>query len=112
MPIGLNEGNNFFFFLFLSFLLFRLSFLGQITIRIDTLWVQPLEFSTDNFETIHTCSTWSVYVHVVWELPSRYIYQRFLFFFSTQLFPGSISIKAQLIEVFTDHFETMYTSST
>ena len=50
-----------------------LFFPGSITIRIDTLWAQfPLEFSTDHFETMHTCSTWSVNVHVVLGLSSRY----------------------------------------
>ena len=37
--------------------LFQLSFFsGQITVRIDTLWAQLIEFSTDHFETKHTCS--------------------------------------------------------
>ena len=54
----------------------------QISIRIDTLWVQLiLEFSTDHFETIHTCSTWSEDVHVVLGLSSRYFYQLFFYFF-------------------------------
>ena len=41
-------------------------FSGSISIRIDNLWVQIiLEFSTNHFETMHTCSTWSIDVHVV-----------------------------------------------
>ena len=41
---------NFFYF-------FDLVFSRPITIRIDTLWVQLLrEFSTNHFETMHTCS--------------------------------------------------------
>ena len=43
---------------FLSiFPIFSIYFLpGLITIRIDTLWAQLLEFSTDHFETPHICS--------------------------------------------------------
>ena len=51
---------NFFYFFNLVF------FSGLITIRIDTLWMQLLlEFSTDQFETMHICLTWFVDVHVV-----------------------------------------------
>ena len=43
------------------FLRFRLSFFAgsiSINIIINTLWAQLLlDFSTDNFETMHTCST-------------------------------------------------------
>ena len=47
-------------------------FSGPITIRIDTLWaLLLLEFSTHNFETMHT-STWSVDVHVALGLSSRF----------------------------------------
>ena len=46
----------YFFIFFFSF--FFLLFPGSICIRIDTLWAQILlEFSTDHFETMHTCST-------------------------------------------------------
>ena len=63
---------NFFHFFNLVF------FSGQITITIDTLWEQLLlEFSTDHFETIHNCSTWSVDVHVVLGLSSRYFLSTF-----------------------------------
>ena len=45
---------------------FHFVFPGQISIRIDILWVQLLlEFFTDHFETMHTCSTWSEDVRVV-----------------------------------------------
>ena len=48
-------------------------FSGPMTIRIDTLWEQLLlEFSTDHFETMHTCSTWSVDVHVALGLSSHF----------------------------------------
>ena len=54
-----------------------------IAIRIDTLWAQLLlEFSTDHFETMHTCSTWSVDVHVVLELSSL----NFFFYFFDLVF--------------------------
>ena len=44
-----------------------------ITIRIDTLWAQLLlEFSTDHFETMHICFTWSEDVHLVLGLSSYY----------------------------------------
>ena len=66
-------------------------FLGLITFRIDTLWAQLLEFSTDRFETIHTCSTWTVGVHVVLGLSSHYFLATFSTF-STKFFPGSICI--------------------
>ena len=68
-------------FFFINFPLSRLSFFfffffsGQITIRIDTLWAQLLlEFSTDRFETMYPCSTWSVDVHVVLGLASRFFF--------------------------------------
>ena len=64
---------NFFHFFNLVF------FTGQI--RIDTLWAQLLlEFSTDHFETMHTCSTWSVDAHVLLGLFSFYFYQLFPLF--------------------------------
>ena len=66
-----------------------LLFSGQITIRMDTLWVQlHLEFSTDHFETMHTCSTLSVNVRVVFGLSSVIFYQLFrLSFFQVRLLP-------------------------
>ena len=68
------------------FYVFDLVFQGSIIIRIDTLWTQfLLQFSTDNLETMHTCSTWSVDVHMVLGLSSHYL----LFFcssFSTKVF--------------------------
>ena len=40
---------------------------------IETLWEQLLkEFQTDHLETLHTCFTWPVDVHVVIRLSSRY----------------------------------------
>ena len=49
----------------------------QITVRIDTLWAQLLlEFSSDHFETMHTCSTLSVDVHVSATSP-RVFYRSF-----------------------------------
>ena len=90
-------------------------FSGQIIIRIDTLCAQLLlEFSTNHFETIHTCSTWSVDVHVVLGLSSRYFYQLFFYL----VFQGWITIRIDtlwaqlLLEFSTDHFETMDTCST
>ena len=48
-------------------------FSAQFTIRIDTLWAQLLlEFSTDHFELMHTCSTWSVGMHLVLGLSSHF----------------------------------------
>ena len=59
----------------------ELLFPGQITIRIDTLWAQLLlEFSTDHFETMHICSTWSVDVNVVLGLSSDYFLSTFTSF--------------------------------
>ena len=46
-----------FFFYFQIFLLLRRFFPGSITISIDNLWAQLLEFSTNYFETMRTCST-------------------------------------------------------
>ena len=63
------------------FLLFRLGFLGSITIRIDTLWTQFLpEFSTDHFETMHTCFTRSVNVYALLRLSSHKFYLLFPIF--------------------------------
>ena len=104
------------------FLLFRLIFCFQvqITIRIDTLWVQ-------HFETMHTCFAWSVDVHVVLGLSSyyflsnvssRYFFSTFfhffdLFFFSSQITIRKDTLWAQLLlEFSTDHFETIHTCST
>ena len=62
-------------------------FPGPISIRIDTLWAQILlEFSTDHFETMNTCSTWSVDVHVGLVLSSHYFYQLFIFLFFRLIF--------------------------
>ena len=59
---------------------FYVLFPGSITSRIDILWAQLLlEFSTDHFETMGTCSTLSVNVHMVLELSSLF-YQFFLLF--------------------------------
>ena len=64
------------FFIKFFYLVF---FSGQITIRIeDTLWAQLLlEFSPDHFETMHTCSSWSVHVQVVLGLSSLYFLSTF-----------------------------------
>ena len=57
---------NFFYF-------FDLVFSRFDSIRTDTLWAQLLlEFSTDHFETMWTCSASSVNVHVVLGLLSFY----------------------------------------
>ena len=57
-------------------------FSGPITVRIDTLREQfLLEFSTHHFETLHTCSTWTVGVHVVLGLSSHYFLSTFSAFF-------------------------------
>ena len=93
-----------------------LLFSGQITIRI-TLWAQLLlEFSTEHFETMHTCSTWSVDVHAVLGLSSLFFVNFFLLF-RLRLFPGSVTIRidtlwVKLLEFTTDHFETMRSCST
>ena len=74
--LGLSSG----YFFYQLFLFFRLSFFspGSITIRMDTLLAQLLiEFSTDHFETMHTCSTRSV--DVVWGLSSLYFFNHFCF---------------------------------
>ena len=90
-------------------------FSGSITIRKDTLWAQLLlEFSTGHFETMHTCSTWSVDVHVVLGLSSHYFILSAFTTFLTEFFLCSISIRidilwAQLLEISIDHFETMHT---
>ena len=97
---------------------FTYFFPGQIIIRIDTMWAQLLlEFSTDHFETMHTCFTWSVDVHMVLELSSHYFLSTF-FRFLDLVFPGPINIRignlwAQLLLDFsTDHLETKCTCST
>ena len=57
----------------------------------DTLWAQLLlEFSTDHFETMRTCSTLSVDVSVIFRLSSHYFSSTFstffrLIFFQVQL---------------------------
>ena len=84
--------SNYYFITFLHFF-DSFFFSGQITIRIDTSWVQLLlEFSTDHFKTMHTCSTWSVDVHVVLGLSSHYFYELFLLlqlsFFQVRLLRG------------------------
>ena len=120
LPLGVWEGLQFVIVAFPGLLLtsFLYFFPGSITIRIDTLWAQLLlEFSIDHFETMHTCSTWSVDVHVVLGLSSRYFYQFFFYFFYF-VFSRFVSIImdtlwAQLLLGFpTDHFETMHTCST
>ena len=88
-------------------------FSGLITFRIDTLWTQLLEFSIDRFETMHTCSTWTVGVHVVLGLSSHYFLSTFSAF-STKFFPGLICIILNTLwaqlpqEFFTDHFKAMH----
>ena len=63
-----------------------------------------------------TCSTSSVDVHVVWRLFSYY-FLSFFPTFLTELFPGSISIRTDilwaqlLLDFSTDHLETMHTCS-
>ena len=62
-------------------------FSGQITIRIDTLWAQLLlEFSSDHFKTMHTCSTRSVDVHVVLGISSSYFFYHVFLRFRLSLF--------------------------
>ena len=41
----------------------------------------PPKVSTDHFETMHTCSTWSKYVLAVLGLSSYYVLSFFFFFF-------------------------------
>ena len=66
------------FSLFRVFFFFFFFFSGQITIRIETFCAQlRLEFSTDHFETMHTCSTWPLDVHVVLDLSSSYFLSTF-----------------------------------
>ena len=62
--------------------LFHLIFFsGQITFRIDTLWARHLlEFSTDHFATMYTCSTWSVDAQVVLGLSTHYFLSTFSVF--------------------------------
>ena len=81
LVLGLSS-HIFFFFLSTSSN-FRLIFFfsGQITIRIDAFWTQLLlRFSTDHFETTHTCSTWFVDVHVVLGLSYHYFFNNFFYF--------------------------------
>ena len=52
----------------------------------------PPRVFTDHFETMGTCSTSSVNVHLVLGLSSLYFLSFFLLFFLLSLFPGSISI--------------------
>ena len=89
-----------------------------MTIRIGTLKaLLLLEFSSDHFETMYSCSTWSVDVHVVYGLSSDYFLPTFSTF-STQFFSGSLSIRIdtlleqRIVEFSTDHFETMLACST
>ena len=69
--------------IFINFFPFsRQFFQGSISIRIDILWAQLLlDFSTDQLETMHTCSTWSEDVHVVLGLSCLYLFSTFLFYF-------------------------------
>ena len=56
--VVLGLSSYYFFINFFHF--FYLDFPGLISIGIDTLWAQLLlELSTDHFETMHICSTWS-----------------------------------------------------
>ena len=67
--------NFFHFFNLFFFFFFQVRLLLEY---VDTLWAQLLlEFSADHFETIHTYSTWSVDVHMVMGLSSRYFLSTF-----------------------------------
>ena len=83
----------FFFFFFVNFCIFfsTLCFPGSITIRLDTLWAQLLEFSTDHFKIImRTYSKSSVNVHVVWGY-RLFIFYHFFLLFRLIFFPCSIN---------------------
>ena len=71
-----------YFFIINFFHFFDFLFPGQITIRIDTWWAQLLlELSMDYFETVHTCPTRSVDVHVVVLLSSVFFITFFFLLF-------------------------------
>ena len=60
------------YFFYHFFFYFFDSVFFPISIRIDILWAQLLlEVSIDHFENMHTCSTLSEDVHVVWGLSSH-----------------------------------------
>ena len=67
-------------FLSVFFYFFNLDFSRSISIRIDILWAQLLDFSTNHLETMHTCSTWSEDLHVVLGLSCPYLFSTFLLF--------------------------------
>ena len=85
--LGLSSLHFFFnFFHFLDLVFFRSDYY-----RNRYLVGATLEFSTDHFETMDACSTWSVDVHLVLGLSSHYFYHLFL------LFLGSISIRIDTV---------------
>ena len=60
----LELSSKYFYTTFSTFLTFFFS--DPISIRKDTLWAQLfLEFSTDHFETMHTCYRWSEDVRLI-----------------------------------------------
>ena len=70
-----------------------------------------LDFSTDHFETMHTCSTWSEDVHMVWGYPANF-FQRFALFHLSlfQLLYDDVgSLWAQLLlQFYNKLFETLH----
>ena len=73
--VDLGLSSHYFYQLFppFFFTFFFFFFPGPISIGIDTMWAQLLlEFSTNHFETMHICSTWSENVPVVLGLSSYY----------------------------------------
>ena len=90
----------------------------SITIRIDTLWAQLLlEFSTDHFETMHTCSTSSEDGRLVLGFFSCYFLSTFILLFQFTFFPGLVKSRidtlwAQLLLQSPDHFDAMHPCST
>ena len=81
-------------------------FPGLISFKIDTLLAQLLQLSTDQFETMHTCSTLSEDVRVVLGLFSRYFFFNFYdlrFFFMWHDNVGSLWVQL-LLQFYTKHF--------
>ena len=82
---------------------------------IGSLWTQLLLQLTNLFETLQVFLLWSEDVHRVWGLFSFYFVSIFPLT-RFQLFSGQItfridSLRTQLLEFSTDHFETMHNCS-
>ena len=83
-------------YLLSTFSVFSTKFFSRFVLYYNRYLVgaTPLEFSTNHFETTHSCSTLSEDVHVVLGLSSCFFFFFINFFhFFDLVFPGPISIR-------------------